>query len=341
MTYVEWLRVRGALKWTAIVFGVLFVCAVGLRIYMFSRGDIMAYVSGIEHDPRSVVTTSVLPDGTKQTVIDDKRERTLVTIDDYGYAGTHVEILERSHRGNTKDKSVVFGSMQVTALPAGDGERIEVDTNRPEPFVFYAALAAFTALIVATVLAAPLARENDGHLEIALTKPVSRERLALSTIGVDAIGIAASWLLTVVFLLAAGALFQMPKLQFGPDDFIGSLLGLLGAFAWYAFLCAATASMKRGYGVVLGLSWPFALLVLALGKIDLGSQPIGLAIHTVAKTVSYVLPFTYVHFGPGVVVNGQAQGALAFSPSFELPVLAALAVAYVALAIFQWRRVEA
>jgi hypothetical protein len=225
--------------------------------------------------------------------------------------------------------------MQVQTLRSGDGERIEIDTNQPEPFAFYAAFAAFAALIVATSLAAPFARENDGHLEIALTKPVPRILLAVSTIGVDLAGVVAAWLLTVVFLLAAGALFQLPKLQFGLDDLRVTILGLLGAFAWYAMLCAGTASMKRGYGVVLGLAWPFALLVLGLGTAELGSSPIAVAIHTIAKAVGYVMPFTYLHLH---VTDGRQQ---ALSPGVELPVLAALLVGYAALAIVQWRRVEA
>ncbi len=147
MTYVEWLRVRGALKWTVIVLAALFVCGIGVRLYMFSRGDAMAYVYGIEHKSGSKVTQSVLPDGTKRTVIDDPVDSVNVTIDDAGYAGKHIEILDRSHKSDEAAKSVVMGSMQVHTLPDGDGERITIDTNEPEPFVGYAAIAAFTALI--------------------------------------------------------------------------------------------------------------------------------------------------------------------------------------------------
>ncbi len=341
MTYVEWLRVRGALKWTVIVLAALFVCGIGVRLYMFSRGDAMAYVYGIEHKSGSKVTQSVLPDGTKRTVIDDPVDSVNVTIDDAGYAGKHIEILDRSHRSDEAAKSVVMGSMQVHTLPDGDGERITIDTNEPEPFVGYAAIAAFTALIIATVLAAPFARENDGHLEVALTKPISRTMLGLSTVGVDLLGIACSWALTVVFLLATGALFQSPNIQFGPNDFAGTVLGLLGAFAWYAMLCAATASMKRAYGIVLGLAWPFALIILGLGKGNLGSQPIFVALHTACQWIGYVMPFTYLHFGPAMTVNGKAAGSLAFSAGVEGPALAALLIGYIALAIVQWRRVEA
>ena len=44
------------------------------------------------------------------------------------------------------------------------------------------AIAEGFALITATMLGGALAKENDGHLEIAWTKPVSRERLALASI---------------------------------------------------------------------------------------------------------------------------------------------------------------
>jgi hypothetical protein len=341
MTYVEWLRVRGVLKWTAIVFGVLLLCAAGIRVYMFSQGDLLSYVTGIENDPTSRVTRSVLPDGTKHIEIVDKTGKTHITIDDHGYAGEHIEIVDHSKSAESHHKDVTMGSLHVEALEDGSGERDVIDTNEPEPFIFYAAFAAFVALIIATVLAAPFARENDGHLEVALTKPISRIMLALGTIGVDFVGIAGSWALTIVFLLAAGALFQAPHLQFGSSDLTGTVLGLLGAFAWYAMLCAATASMKRAYGIVLGLAWPFALIILGLGKSNLGNQPILVVLHTACQWIGYVLPFSYMHFGPAMTVNGKAAGSLAFSAGVEGPALAALAIGYVAVAVLQWRRVEA
>jgi hypothetical protein len=342
MTYVEWLRVRGAIKWMAIVLGVLFVCVIGLRLYAFGKGgDIMTYVSSIQDDPSSKVTQSVMPDGTKHTVIVDKTGKTNITIDDHGYAGVHIEIVDRSKSQVSKHKTVSIGSMHVEALEDGNGERDVIDTNEPEPFIFYAALASFVALIIATVLGAPFARENDGHLEVALTKPISRVTLALATIGVDIVGIVAAWALTVVFLVVSQTLFQAPHITFGMNDFIGALCGLFGAVAWYAILCAATTSMKRAYGIVLGLSWPFAIVVLALGKANLGGQPILAALHTACVWIGYVLPFTYLHFGPAMTVDGRAAGSAAFSASTEAPALAALAIVYVALAIVQWRRVEA
>jgi hypothetical protein len=341
MTYVEWLRVRGALKWTAIVLGVLFLCAAGVRIYMFSKGDMLSYVTGLENDATSKVTRSVLPDGTKHIDVLDKTGQVHITIDDHGYAGEHIEIVDHSKSAASHHKDVTMGSLHVEALEDGNGERDVIDTNEPEQFVFYAAIACFVSLIIATVLGAPFARENDGHLEVALTKPISRIALALETVGVDIVGIVAAWALTVVFLIACSALFQAPHITFGTNDLVGTLCGLVGSVAWYAILCAATTSMKRAYGIVLGLAWPFALIVLGLGKANLGNQPILVALHTACQWVGYILPFTYLHFGPAMTVDGKPAGSLAFSAGVEGPVLAALAIAYVAVAIVQWRRVEA
>lgn len=340
MTYVEWLRVRGAIKWTAIVLAILFLCTAGIRLYMFSKGDMLSYMSGIENDPQSKVTHSVLPDGTNRTQIVDKTGKTHITIDDHGYAGKHIEIVDRSH-SHQSEKNVNVGSMHIEALPEGKGERVTIDTNEPEQFVFFSAIACFVALIIGTVLGAPFARENDGHLEVALTKPISRIALGLATVGVDLVGIVAAWALTVIFLIACVTLFQAPHILFSTVDLVGTLCGLAGAFAWYGILCAATASMKRAYGIVLGLAWPFSLIILGLGKADLGTQPILVALHTLCRWIGYVLPFTYLHFGPAMTVDGKAAGSLAFSAGVEGPVLAALAIGYVALAIVQWRRVEA
>lgn len=346
MTYVEWLRVRGALKWTAYVLGFVFLCAVGLRIYAFAKGDnMMAYVSGIQNDPGSKVSQSVLPDGTKQTVIVDKTGKTNITIDDHGYAGVHIVIVDhsKSHDAEASEKrhNVSMGEMRVDVLPTGDGDRVTIDTGQPEPFIFYSAIAVFVALIIATVLGAPFGRESDGHLEIALTKPISRIALALETIGVDVVGIVAAWAMTVVVLIVSHALFEAPHITFATADLVGTLCGLAGAIAWYAIICAATASMKRGYGLVQGLIWPFSLIILGLGKSNLGDQPVLVVLHTVAQWIGYILPITYLHFGPAMTADGQAAGSMAFNAGVELPALSALAVVYLALAVVQWRRVEA
>jgi hypothetical protein len=338
--YVEWLRVRNALKVVAIVFAVLLVGCGGLRLYLSSQGDIIAYADEVAKQPGTSVTHSVLPDGAKRTVIDSPADRLHMTIDDRGYEGTHIEILDRSHSGRA-EKTISIGSVQVEALPDRKGERVLVDTGRPVPYVFFAAIAALVAMIVATVLAAPFARENDGHLEIALTKPISRVTLAFATIGVDFAGILAAWLLTMLCLIAGEAIFQAPGLSFGSYDLAATVLGLLGAFAWYAMLCAVTTSMKRGYGAMLGIAWPVCIGLLGWSRANVGTIPALQALRAAGRVLNYLNPLEYIHFGPAYTVNGQPHGSLAFSTGVEGPALAALLVAYVALAVYQWQRVEA
>jgi hypothetical protein len=344
MTYVEWLRVRGVLKCTAIVLVVLVLLLVLFRIWLLSPGshDALSFVHGVEGDKNSRVIHTALPGGASRTVIDNAKDRVHIVIDDFGYQGKRIQIFDSSpHSSSHRHQMVSMGDLHVESLPHGSGTLTTIETNRPEPFAYYAAIASFVGLIIATVLGAPFARENDGHLEVALTKPIRRELLALATIGVDLAGIAAAWLMTVLFLIIGHTTFEAPNFIFGPSDMLVIVLGLVGCAAWYAMLCAATASMKRAYGVVLGVAWPVALVVHLLAKSQLGESPLAAIVHGTATAISWISPFSYMHFGPAYTVNGQPAGAMAVAPGHELPALVILALGYGALAILQWRRVEA
>lgn len=342
MTYVEWLRVRGVLKWTAIVLAAGVVLLVVLRLSLLSLGsnDALSFVHGIETSKDSQVVHTTLPDGTKRTTIVDAKKRVHVVIDDLGYQGKRIQIFESGH-SSSPHKTISMGDLHVETLPNGTGTVTTVETNRPEAFSYYAAIATFVGLIVGTLLGAPFARENDGHLEIALTKPIAREKLAVATIGVDLLGIVAAWVMTVVFLIIGHTVFEAPHFKIGPSDATVIVLGLVGNAAWYAMLVAATASMKRAYGVVLGMAWPVAIAVAVLAKIDLSATQIGQAIHYVLTPLGWIDPFSYLHFGPAYTVDGRAAGSLAVVPSHELPMLVILALGYSVLAVVAWRRVEA
>ncbi|HXB82441.1 MAG TPA: hypothetical protein VNU22_03710 [Candidatus Acidoferrum sp.] len=250
MTYVEWLRVRGTLKWTAIVLGILFVIACVARV--------------------------TLP------------------------AHSH---MERSHEMN-------FGS-----------------------FVVFGAV---VALIVATMLGAPFARENDGHLEVALTKPIDRIGLALMTIGVDAAGIIGALAVGTLFGIALHTIFFPPWISFHSIDLIVTVFGIVGPLSWYAMLAAATSSLRRGYGAILGIAWPVAAIVAGLSLVDPNDNALAALIHTVFWTLSRIDPLVYMHF------NSQDMSMTA-DPTWlpRLAMLAILAAGYGALAVAQWRRVEA
>jgi hypothetical protein len=350
MTYVEWLRVARCLKSTAWVLGVLLVL-IFLAEYTFLNFGSRSSLSGVElHtasgeiDAREILdgattTYSMLPDGTKRTTIVNAAKGVRVTIDDHGYFGKHVEIFERSVRGSQKLIGIGPLSFQRVAVPGGS--KVTIDTNKPEDFAYLAAIATFVALILATILGAPFARQNDGHLEIALTNPAPRTTLGLGAMLADVAGIVAAWLMTVAMLFLAHVAQNAPNYTYGPRDTEVIGLGFAGVLAWYAMLCAATASMRRAYGVVLGISWPIAALVALLAKVDLGDAPMAQLVHWIATPLSWIDPFTYLHFGPAFTVNGKPAGSLAVSLQNELPALLILALVYVTLAIVQWRRVEA
>jgi hypothetical protein len=304
MNYVEWLRIRNVLKVTAIVLTVFFLIAAIVRVSLnkeiFDREDRHGAVgqsSVIAHDPGTKIVTKVLPNGTKRIFIDDPAKQTHIVVDQNG-----------------DGRAVTSGGMSVTT------------SEVTGMFLF----GVFVALVVATVLAAPFAHENNGHLNITWTKPIARERLALAIMGVDVVGILAAFALGVVTAIASGLLFG--RVNFATTSQIWEILAgsLAITFAWYALLNAVTASLRRGYGIVLGLAWPVALLVTVLGTNEkLRETTFGAILHAIFWPISRLDPIAYAN-GPG---DELAPGA------FVAAIV--MILAYGALAIVQWRRVEA
>lgn len=339
MNYVEFLRVRRVLRNTAIVLLVFVAVLITARImFLGTHDDAVSMVRSLQSDPHSQVTHLVLPDGTKRTTVINRFEHESMLIDDHGYSGEHIEI--REERSGRETKSYSMGDLHVDIAPLAHGTLTTIDTSRPEDLGYYAAIATFVALVIGTVLGAPFARENDGHLEIALNKPVRREIYALGTVGIDVAAIAVAWLMTVAFMAIGHTIFEAPRYTYGPNDTAIILTGFAAALAWYGMLCAATASMKRGYGAILGLAWPAALVVALLAKLDISASQLGLVIHTIATPLSWIDPLAYLHYGPVLYSAGQVHGDINVIP-YELPVLVILALVYVAIALYQWHRVEA
>jgi hypothetical protein len=207
----------------------------------------------------------------------------------------------------------------------------------PLPFFLFAVGGAGVAFVVATILGPAFARENDGHLDIAFTKPVTRVALGAATIGVDAAGIAVAFVIGAIFTWLTTLLFVGPQVIFSPGDLLSMASGIVVPVSWYVLINASTASMRRGYGAVMGLAWPAALILPAFRFIHSDN-----ALLTVLKTASAAIavidPITYMHFnssdlGPnGQVVTGPILTSL----------LAGLALiaGYGVLALVQWNRVE-
>jgi hypothetical protein len=191
-------------------------------------------------------------------------------------------------------------------------------------------------LLVASILGGALAKENDGHLELAWTKPVSRERYALSSVAVDAIAIIVSQLLTIAVSLAATLMFLVPRFSYGPNLAWAILLAFAGPIAWYALITAASASLKRGPGMVIGLGWVAAVLIPGIAGALQGAanvNSIAAWFYAIFHALSYIDPISNFSFHKDQTTMMPLPAAVG--------VLLALIAGYVALAVAQWRRVEA
>jgi len=343
MNYVEWLRVRGCLKWTAIVLGVLFLICIVVRIALIGRQSYVGWALNLKADPGSKVTETVLPDGARRTAIDDPSKQVRVVIVDRGWNGKHVEIYDYSENGSHDLRHAVsMGAVRVSELPSRHGSLTVVDTNGETDFINYIVNGAVVAFIVATVLGAPFARENDGHLEIALTKPASRERSSAAVLATDAGGILAAFVLAIAFAVAVHTLFELPHIAFNARDALALLVGVLAPIAWYSMLAAATASIRRGYGAVLGFAWPVAGIVLVLSLVHPNGNPLFEAVHAIAWVLSFADPLTYTNLhGQVVSVDAAGRATAGFGYTRQVVALAALTLVYGGLSVLQWRRVEA
>ncbi|MBV9028067.1 MAG: hypothetical protein JO311_05580 [Candidatus Eremiobacteraeota bacterium] len=337
MNYVEWLRVRNLLRIVAIILGILLVLAVVLRISVARYTSPTHWVSQIENQPDVKVQHVTLPDGTKRTIVDHPAKRTHVVVDDHGYAGIHIVVTEPTGAHHESDHFSV-GSVSVSESKHGTVTTTVIDTNGAVPMIYYMALADLVALIVATMLAAPFAREADGHLEVALTKPIPRARFAVEAIAADVAGIVAASLLTIVALYICQLLFESPRLDFSGVNGRAIAMGIACPLAWYGLVCAATTWMHRAFGAVLGFAWPIAILIGVLAAIH-PNNVVGLFIHDVAWALSRLNPISYVTFPR----EPTSTALLASDPTFvpRISVMILMFVVYSGVAIVKWQRLEA
>jgi hypothetical protein len=338
MNYVEWLRIRNCLRVVLIVLAIFVVLAVILRVSASRYLSSEAWIAHLATQNGAKETHTVLPDGTKRMTIDDPTDHTHVVVDDHGYAGRHIVITEPSSRAHDERSHVNVGSIQVVESHHGSMTTTVIDTNGAVPMLYYMAIADVVALIVATILAAPLAREIDGHLEIALTKPCSRARYALGVIGIDVLGIVAASVLTVVAFYLCQLLFESPRLDFSGINGHAVAMGIAVPLAWYTMLCAATTWLNRAYGAVQGFAWPVAIFIGILAAIHPGNV-VALFVHDIAWAISRLDPLSYVS-----MATPTSHGTIAYAGenfALRLSIVLSFFVVYGALAVWQWQRVEA
>ncbi|HEY8313365.1 MAG TPA: hypothetical protein VIG51_04250 [Candidatus Baltobacteraceae bacterium] len=342
MYYVELLRIIRGLRVVGIILGIIFLIAIVFRLIFLQGGSPDSWVRHAQLSPGAHVTTRHLANGLTRTIVDDPADRTHVVVDDRGYSGKHITIIEPSDVAQSQNRHGVIsmGSMNVTKSISNGMSRIDFETNSKENLATLFMAAMPIALIFATIIACALARENDGHLELAWTKPVSRDAYALSVMGLDLAGIAVTVLASVVVFLITTMFFELPRLYLDAGG--AGLIALVFTvpMAWYALLTAASASLRRGYGAVIGTAWPVAFIIPALiGLFESHSgSSVAAAIVATLRTVNTLNPIAiyFNHFGRTGEMS-LIPGGVGASIVGSIVLL----VVYVALAVLQWRRVEA
>lgn len=335
--YVEFLRAKRALIVVAIVLAVLLAAAIVVRLIAFKAADPQVWVADMQNSSTAHVSTQQLPDGSTRTVIDDPAKHTHAVIvrKDGGF---RMDIDEPSSSERSRNSDTVIGSIDIRENRKSGMAHVTISSGHHSaiPLSMLFLISIPIGLLTATMLGGALAKENDGHLELAWTKPASRERMAMQAIGIDAAAIVISQILAVAVYLCCILLFHAPAFTAGDGPlFAVILLAFVAPVAWYAALTAWSASLKSHLGMVIGLGWPAALIVpgIAHATRNVGGL-VGHAVHVVFSALSYIDPIAYMSFG------SNAQKLIA-SIEGTLLALVLLTAVYIATSVLQWRRVEA
>ena len=194
------------------------------------------------------------------------------------------------------------------------------------------AVAGFVASIVASILGKSLASENDGHLPVAWTKPVSRTAHALGKFAVDLTAVvfvfAFACGIVFVYLAATGLIHDLIV----PSDTWQQLFRFfLAPFAFYGLMQALTSTLARQSGTVVGLTWTalFTLIVLSIVKLPT-------PFHAIVDFINYANPLVYIAFS--VNDNGTVVTYGLGAAPFALALIAAIGGA---IAVYRWQRLEA
>ena len=207
----------------------------------------------------------------------------------------------------------------------------KIDQPMHFSYVVVWAFAGIVTSIYASIIGCSLARENDGHLAVAWTKPFSRTAHGLAKIAVDLIAIAFVFVLTcaVVFVYLA-AIGVIRDLVVTPDTWSLLLRFSVAPVAFYGLGQALTSTLARQAGTVIGFTWVGLIALIVLSMVGLPAP-----FHAIVDVLDYANPLVYIAFNidkNGAVITYGSAGAVA---------LALIAVIGNATAIYRWQRLEA
>jgi len=344
--YAEVLRGQRALRVIAIILGVFLALAVIFRLWALSEHNPQTLANALQASPTAQVTTKTLADGTIETTVNDSFKHVHAVIDRRGQL-FHMDLTLPSTNPMSEERFFLLGNSSVVRTHRAGMAHVVITRDMTGNDIYVGVLFAISCvigLITATMLGGVLAKENDGHLEIAWTKPVSRERLALASMAVDIVTIIISQVAMVALTIIICAMFIWPFPRFYANALTPSVvaLALIGPIAWYACLTAFSASLKRGLGMVCGLGWLAALFIPGIsGATAFSSSDIGRTIHVIFQALSYIDPIAYISFHGSLGNNGLQFATAIGAIGTSALLLLVLTIVYLGLAVLQWRRVEA
>lgn len=200
------------------------------------------------------------------------------------------------------------------------------------PLTIVWAFAGFVTSIFASVLGGSLACENDGHLAVAWTKPVSKTKHALIKMAVDLGAIAVLFGIMCAAVFAYFAVTGLSRhLVVPPDAWFQLIRFLIAPAAFYGLTQALTSGLGKQAGLVCGMTWValFALLVL-------GTLPLPAPYHQLVDFINNANPVIYLAF------NIDDNGAfISYGLAAATVALTAIALCGGAAAIYRWQHVEA
>lgn len=332
--YVEYARAKRAIVIALVLLGLFLLATIALRVSVRDGH----WESDIQHSPTAHVARTQLPDGSTRIIVDDSARRTHAVIVKRTDGSLDMDVLE-PRTGSRHRGEFIMGSSSINSSVEGDKLHTRIHYLPQHPVYDLGVLFLATipmGLIIASMLGGALSKENDGHLELAWTKPISRESYALQSMAVDAAAIVTSQLLTIAVTLLATLMFFVPPFKYPPETGWAIVFALGAPLAWYALVTAASASLKRGPGIVIGLGWVAAILIPGLaGALEGAASVNAIAawFYAIFHSLSYIDPISYLTF------HGHGPTFMSWQGSVGMFWL--LIVAYVALAVVQWRRVEA
>ncbi len=313
MYYVEMLRAWRVLRVFLIILGALFITTVVSRAFGHGSMNVNDYV--VPQDAQHL-KHSVRSDGTNITTFDGTRGDHVVL--QVAPSGVQTVTMTERHHG------------KLTTTTAHHDNAIPLRT------LFF--IAAFFVAIFGSVLGLSLSRENNGHLELAWTKPLRREGYAATIIAVDTCAMLALMAITIGIIVVTLAMFGLSGQVVTDQGTVAAILfSVLMALSVYSIAMAATASLRRSGAIALAILWPIGLILPELNTVK------WLNIDAFARVVDTLNPHAYFHAAYGLAGTADTR-FMTLVPSgvgYSIAAVAMLTLATLLAAMVQWRRLEA